>query len=37
VMNCDDARELIKHLKHEEANPEIAYWMTPVIEFGRLA
>jgi hypothetical protein len=37
VMNLDDARELIAHLKHEEANPEIAYWITPVIEFGRLA
>jgi len=37
VMNLDDARELIAHLKHEEANPEIAYWLTPVIEFGRLA
>ena len=37
VMNIDDARELIAHLKHLEANPEIAYWITPVIEFGRLA
>jgi len=37
VMNLDDARELITHLKLEEANPEIAYWITPVIEFGRLA
>jgi hypothetical protein len=37
VMNLDDARELIAHLKRKEANPEIAYWMTPVIEFGRLA
>lgn len=37
VMNLDDANELIAHLKREEANPEIAYWITPVIEFGRLA
>jgi hypothetical protein len=37
VMNLDDARELIGHLKLKEANPEIAYWITPVIEFGRLA
>ena len=37
VMNLDDARELIAHLKAEEANPEIAYWITPVIEYGRLA
>lgn len=37
VMNLNDAHDLIAHLKHEEANPEIAYWITPVIEFGRLA
>lgn len=37
VMNLDDATELIAHLKSDEANPEIAYWITPVIEFGRLA
>lgn len=37
VMDKDDARKLIAHLKHHEANPEIAYWITPVIEFGRLA
>jgi hypothetical protein len=37
VMNLEDARALIAHLKHEEGNPEIAYWITPVIEFGRLA
>lgn len=37
VMNLDDANELIAHLKQEEASPEIAYWITPVIEFGRLA
>ncbi|MGB8517364.1 MAG: DUF3240 family protein [Gallionella sp.] len=37
VMNLDDARELIAHLKRAEPNHEIAYWITPVIEFGRLA
>jgi len=36
VLNKDDAQELIAHLKHEEPNSEIAYWITPVIEFGRL-
>ncbi len=36
VMNLEDARTLIAHLKHEESNPEIAYWITPVIEFGRM-
>ena len=37
VMNLEDARALVAHLKLEEGNPEIAYWITPVIEFGRLA
>lgn len=37
VMNIDDARALIAHLKTEEANQEIAYWITPIIEYGRLA
>ncbi|MDD4910963.1 MAG: DUF3240 family protein [Sideroxydans sp.] len=36
VMNLDDARLLIAHLKHEEPNTEIAYWISPIIEFGRL-
>lgn len=37
VMDINDARALIAHLKQSDPNPEIAYWMTPVIEFGRLA
>ncbi len=37
VMNLDDAQALLAHLKAEEANSEIAYWITPVIEYGRLA
>ena len=36
VMNLEDARALIVHLKAEESNPEIAYWITPVIEYGRM-
>ena len=36
VMNLDDARALVAHLKREENNPEMSYWVTPVIEFGRL-
>jgi hypothetical protein len=36
VLNNEDAQQLIAHLKHEEPNSEIAYWITPVIEFGRL-
>ena len=37
VMNLDDAHALVAHLKREENNPEMSYWITPVIEFGRLA
>jgi hypothetical protein len=37
VLNQADAHELVEHLKEEEANPDVAYWMSPVIEFGRLA
>lgn len=37
VINLEDARALIAHLKETEPNPEIAYWITPIIEFGRLA
>lgn len=37
VMNQEDAHALIKHLKSEEANSEISYWIIPVIEYGRLA
>ena len=37
VMNAEDARALVAHLRAEERNPEIAYWITPVSEFGRLA
>jgi len=37
VMNLDDAHALVAHLKKGEANSEIAYWILPVIEYGRLA
>lgn len=37
VMNSQDAQALLAHLKSREANGEIAYWITPVIEYGRLA
>lgn len=36
VMNLEDARSLVTHLKREESNPEIVYWITPVIDFGRM-
>jgi hypothetical protein len=38
VMNIDDAHALIAHLKTVEPNhQDVVYWITPVIEFGRLA
>jgi hypothetical protein len=37
IMNLLDARALVAHLKQLEANSEIAYWISPVIEYGRLA
>ncbi len=37
VMNLDDAHELIAHINESDPNSEIAYWIAPVIEFGRLA
>ena len=37
AMNREDAKALIAHLKSAEPNNEIAYWMMPVLEFGRLA
>ncbi len=37
VLNREDARTLVEHLKAELPNREIAYWITPVLEFGRFA
>lgn len=37
VMNLEHAHTLIELLKQKEANCEVAYWITPVLEFGRLA
>ena len=37
VMNLEDARALVTYLKDQEANSEIAYWISPVIEYGRFA
>ncbi len=36
VMSLENARALIDYLKQVEGNPEIAYWVTPVLDFGRL-
>lgn len=37
VMNREDAATLVAHLKEELPNREVAYWITPVMEFGRFA
>lgn len=37
VMNTDDARALVTHLRQALPSREVAYWLTPVIEFGRFA
>jgi hypothetical protein len=35
VMNREEANALIEHLRATLTNPEVAYWVTPVLEFGR--
>ncbi|CAG0944048.1 MAG: hypothetical protein EFKGCFLK_01863 [Rhodocyclaceae bacterium] len=37
AMNREDAQALVAHLKESLPNPEIAYWLLPLIEFGRFA
>lgn len=37
VMNSEDAQALLAYLKSNEKNPDITYWITPVLEHGRLA
>jgi len=37
VMQQEHAQALIAHLKESLHSAEIAYWLTPVIEFGRFA
>lgn len=37
VMSREDATTLVAHLKVELPNREVVYWITPVMEFGRLA
>ena len=36
IMNLDDAHALVALLKSSEANNEVAYWIMPVLEYGRL-
>lgn len=37
VLDETDAHALLADLRSALPNPEIAYWLTPVIEFGRFA
>lgn len=37
VMNREDASLLVEHLKGDLPNREVAYWISPVLEFGRFA
>lgn len=37
VLGEEEAQALIAHLKESIRSKEIAYWLTPVIEFGRFA
>ncbi|MEN6585750.1 MAG: DUF3240 family protein, partial [Sulfuricella sp.] len=37
VMSREDAATLIEHLKQDLPNREVAYWISPVLEFGRFA
>lgn len=37
VMQADHAQLLLAHLKQCMRSAEIAYWLTPVTEFGRFA
>lgn len=37
VLEAGQAKALLDHLRQELPKREVAYWLTPVIEFGRLA
>lgn len=37
VMQLEHAQLLLTHLKERMRSAEIAYWLTPVAEFGRFA
>lgn len=37
VMDMEDAQTLIAHFKESLPIRDIAYWITPVLEFGRFA
>lgn len=37
VLEAEQAQALLAHLRHYLPKPDVAYWLAPVIEFGRLA
>lgn len=37
VLARNDAERLLQHMKTALPNREIAYWISPVLEFGRFA
>ena len=37
VLEAEQAQALLTHLKARFPKPDVAYWLTPVIDFGRLA
>ncbi len=37
ALNREDAQALTVHLRQTLPNPEIAYWVLPLLEFGRFA
>lgn len=37
VLGPEQAQALLAHLQRHLPKPEVAYWLTPVIAFGRLA
>jgi phosphoenolpyruvate synthase/pyruvate phosphate dikinase len=37
ILDCEDAHALIARLKELLPNPEVAYWVSPILEFGRFA
>ena len=37
VLPAEGARRLVEGLRTRLPSPEIAYWMSPIIEFGRIA
>jgi hypothetical protein len=37
VLEADHADALLAHLRHRFPKPDVAWWTTPVMGFGRLA